>query len=322
MGVHGRSNFEITNFEIVVYCYSKCHSYLPFRSIGNAFKHYYPIRSVLKFLMWTHTWNCPAPDGTYRHTLGTALPQTARTETHTETQPSQSSLYPSTCSTCQTNTCYFLCSFLTERHNLQLAALNPQDSGLSVRRTDFTASGAALLCHHGVGTDCLCHLQCLSWDMARQFLSWDMARQFLSWDMARQFLSWDMARQFWSWDTVFSSCHGLWFASSCQDLWFVSSCHDLWFASSCRGVGFVSSCHRIGFVSSCHRIGFVSSCHDLWFVSSCHGVGFVSSCHGLGFVSSCHRIGFVSSCHGIGFVSSCHGIGFVSSLHSRRFICL
>ena len=48
----------------------------------------------------------------------------------------------------------------------------------------------------------LSSVQCLSWDMVRQFLSWDMVRQFLSWDLVRQFLSWDLVRQFLSWGTV------------------------------------------------------------------------------------------------------------------------
>ena len=77
---------------------------------------------------------------------------------------------------------------------VQLVALETHGSGLSVRRIIFIrVSGQRL---H------LSSIQCLSWDMVRQFLLRDMVCQFLSLDMFRQFLSWDRVCQFLLRDTV------------------------------------------------------------------------------------------------------------------------
>ena len=121
---------------------------------------------------------------------------------------------------------------------LQLAALETQDSGLSVRQTNFRVSVAIPLCHYGVGRDHLYHLYNACHGIG-----------------------------------FVSSCHGIWFVSSCHGIWFVSSCHGIGFVS-CHAVGFFSSCHGVRFVS-CHGKWFVSSCHGIWFVSSRHGRRFI-----------------------------------------------
>ena len=100
-------------------------------------------------------------------------------------------------------------SYRTE--TLQLAAPETHDSGLSVRRTDRLQSElscTAVPSRRGHRLP-LSSVQCLSWDMVRQFLSCNVVRQFLSWDRVRQFLSCNMVRQFLSWDRVrqFLSCN-------------------------------------------------------------------------------------------------------------------